>query len=123
VVELERRGQIKARTRRDNPFAVDVRLGEGWRDFNDASRIPPPLTAVTVTTSLLAGVPTVILLRRLTHSARRTLIEVAPTLASAARLVWFALVPTCVTVTVSISMADAVDVQTKSCLQRKYRGE
>ena len=59
-------------------------------------------TAVTVTASWLAGVPTVILSPTAKPSARRTLIRVAPALAGAERLVRPAAVPTCATVTVSI---------------------
>ena len=61
MVELQRRGQVEARTRSHHPLAVDMRMGEGRRKVDAAPAGPSAPTAVMVTVSWFAGVPTVIL--------------------------------------------------------------
>ena len=72
---------------------------------------PAAPTAVMVTVSLFAGVPTVILSPTAKPFTLRTLILVAPALASAERLVRLACVPTLRDRDGLDPMADAVDVQ------------
>ena len=102
MVELQRGGQVEARARSYHRLAAGMRLGEGRRKVEPAPAGPAAPTAVMVTVSWFAGVPTVILSPTAKPFTPRTLILVAPALASAESAVRLACVPTLVTVTVSI---------------------
>ena len=85
VVELERRGQVEAGARFYYSLVADVRLFQGWREFNACAARTAGADRRVVTACLSAGVPMRILSPTAKPRRLRTLILVAPALAFAAR--------------------------------------
>ena len=112
MVELQRRGQIEARARTiPHTLALTCALARAGVKSMPVPSDPAVPTAVMVTVSWFAGVPTVSLSPTAKPFTLRTLILVAPALASAERFVWLACRADLRDGDGLDSMADAVDVQ------------